>query len=392
MNRIIFTEEWGHANLLYPFTLTRHVADLRVGILTLREKWELMLGLPSVDLRKHNYLDTDASVSRQDLMAGQSLVLHAHVLPSLPLLHAIRLLEPGMQLVHPEFGPIAHLVDENMPVWSTVSNHPILSFTETVSSLVYPWDMVQNNDSQIRFDYACLTKGRSSAPISPTNQVLGASEVFVEAGVSMECCIINATTGPVYIGRGATVMEGSMIRGPFALGAESVVKMGATIYGATSVGPSCVVGGEIKNTIFQAFSNKAHGGYLGDAVIGAWCNLGAGATCSNVKNNAGDIHVYHQGKGEGVVAGQKCGLMMGDYSRAAIQTAFNTGTVVGVSANVFGVGLTPAYIPHFAWGSQAEKRYDFEKSLRDIEAWMQWKNKQMSDHQKIILKYIYENF
>jgi UDP-N-acetylglucosamine diphosphorylase / glucose-1-phosphate thymidylyltransferase / UDP-N-acetylgalactosamine diphosphorylase / glucosamine-1-phosphate N-acetyltransferase / galactosamine-1-phosphate N-acetyltransferase len=391
MNRIIFTEEWGHTNLLYPFTLTRRVADLRVGILTLREKWERLLGWPSFDQQKNDYLDTHACVSLPDFFEGQSLVLHAHVLPNQPLIDAIRSLEPGMQLVHPEFGPIAHLMDQNTPI-SPASQQAICLFTETVASLMYPWDMVQYNDSQIRFDYACLTQGRSSATISQTNRILGEAAVFLEAGVSMECCIINATTGPVYIGKDATVMEGSMIRGPFALGAGSVVKMGATIYGATSVGPSCIVGGEIKNTIFQAFSNKAHGGYLGDAVIGAWCNLGAGATCSNVKNNAGDIYVYHQGKGEGVVAGRKCGLMMGDYARAAIQTAFNTGTVVGVCANVFGAGLTPAYIPHFAWGSLGSQRYDFEKSLRDIDVWMQWKNRQMNDQEKIILKYIYENF
>ena len=200
--------------------------------------------------------------------------------------------------------------------------------------------------------------------------------------------MINASMGPVYIGKGAEIMEGSVIRGPFAMGEGACLKLGTKVYGATTLGPRCVVGGEIKNSILFGYSNKAHDGYLGDSVIGEWCNLGAGTTNSNLKNNASEVKIWTP-KGE-LNAGLKCGVLMGDFSRTAINTSINTGTVIGVGCNVFGTGLTPKYIPNFSWGSEGVKRYEFEKGLLDIEGWKKLKRQILSDDEKSILKYIYE--
>ena len=185
-------------------------------------------------------------------------------------------------------------------------------------------------------------------------------------------------------------MEGCKIRGPFALGEKSVLKMGSKVYGATSVGPYCIVGGEIKNSVLFGFSNKAHDGYLGDSVIGEWCNLGAGTSNSNLKNNAGKIRIWTP-KGE-INAGFKCGVLMGDYSRSSINTSFNTGTVVGACCNVFGGNLTPAYLPSFSWGNDGFERYEFDKALRDIENWKKLKGQEITENEKTILKYIFENY
>jgi UDP-N-acetylglucosamine diphosphorylase/glucosamine-1-phosphate N-acetyltransferase len=185
-------------------------------------------------------------------------------------------------------------------------------------------------------------------------------------------------------------MEGCMIRGPFAIGQDSVLKMGSKVYGAVSIGPGCAVAGEIKNSVIFGFSNKAHDGYLGDSVIGEWCNLGAGSSNSNLKNNASEIRIWTP-KGE-MVAGTKCGVLMGDYSRSAINTAFNTGTVIGASCNIVGAGLTPKYLPSFSWGNDGIDRYEFNKAISDIENWKKLKGKTLSVNEKTILKYIFEHY
>ncbi|MEO5561855.1 MAG: hypothetical protein ABIR18_00445 [Chitinophagaceae bacterium] len=214
--------------------------------------------------------------------------------------------------------------------------------------------------------------------------------IFIEKGAKVEHSILNASAGPIYIGRNAEVMEGCMIRGPFAMGDNSVLKMGTKIYGPTALGPYCVFGGEVKNSVVFGYSNKAHDGYLGDSVIGEWCNMGAGTSNSNMKNNASEVRVWTP-KGQ-IVAGMKCGVMMGDYSRTAINTSINTGTVVGVCCNVFGTGLSPKYIPSFSWGSEGVNRYDYEKALQDIAAWKKLKTQDVSDNEKSILKYIFNNY
>ena len=213
---------------------------------------------------------------------------------------------------------------------------------------------------------------------------------MIEKGAEVKHCYLNASDGPIYIGKDAVVMDGSMLYGPVAICEKAVVKMGSKIYGATTIGPDCIVGGEIKNSVFFGNSNKAHDGYIGDSVIGEWCNMGAGTSNSNIKNNASSIMLWTPNGPVNV--GLKCGVLMGDYSRTAINTSINTGTVIGVCCNVFGNGLTPKYIPSFSWGSDGIERYQYEKALEDIQNWKQLKQQSLSENEMIILKHIFKHY
>ncbi len=254
----------------------------------------------------------------------------------------------------------------------------------------YPWHIFQYNAEALIEDFALLTAGRISWPIPPSVRTSSPENIFIEEGARLQHCLLNASTGPIYIGRHAEIMEGAMIRGPFAACEGSTVKMGAKIFGATTLGPYTVAGGEIKNTVFLGYSNKGHDGYLGDAVIGEWCNLGAGCSASNLKNNAGEVKVYHPASIGYLNAGMKCGLLMGDYSRAAINTSFDTGTVVGIGCNVFGEGLTPKYIPDFSWGQDGLTRYEWDKAVRDIGNWKKLKNHVLTEEEILTLKHIFD--
>lgn len=251
-----------------------------------------------------------------------------------------------------------------------------------------PWQIFLFNDEAIRLDFELICKGRHSQKISSTNSIISPDQVFVEEGAVVEHCIINASNGPVYIGRGTLIMEGTLIRGPVAICEGSVVKMGSRIYGGTTIGPNCIAGGEIKNSVMFGNSNKAHDGYLGDSVIGEWCNLGAGTSNSNVKNSAGDVKIWDAEQQAYVIVGKKCGLIMGDYSRCSINTTFNTGTVVGISCNIFGSGFPPKYVPDFTWGAE---EYDLEKALRDIDNWKQLKGSEITENENELLRNIYLN-
>lgn len=327
---------------LWPLTATRNAADIRVGILTIKEKWELILSKAGYNNEK---------------------VINEHRANLLPT---------------PEWIDLhGHLDDDNIPVvWTT----------DDLKILHHPSDIFKFNDWALRKDFKMITAGRKSQPISPTNQIIAPENIFIEEGASVECSIINASTGPVYIGKNATVMEGCIIRGPFALCEGAVLKMGAKIYGATTIGPYCSAGGEIKNSVLFGYSNKAHDGYLGDSVIGEWCNLGAGTTNSNVKNTAGEVTMWNEAAKDFVGVGIKAGLIMGDYSRAAINTAFNTGTVVGVCCNIFAAGFPPKLVPHFTWGNQ---KYEFDKALKDIDNWKKLKGKSITAEEKNILQQLY---
>ncbi|HEV3324103.1 MAG TPA: putative sugar nucleotidyl transferase [Puia sp.] len=303
-------EEAFSAEDLLPFTATRSAPDMRMGILTFREKW-----------------------------------------------------------AHP------------------AARERILSMARLIR---YPWHIFHYNGEALRDDFSLLTAGRISQPIPSSVQTITPENIFIEEGASLRHCLLNASTGPIYIGRGAEVMEGALIRGPFACCEGATVKMGTKIYGATTLGPCCTAGGEIKNAVFFGYSNKGHDGYLGDAVIGEWCNLGAGTSASNLKNNAGDIKVYHPASGAYLNAGAKCGLLMGDYSRTAINTSFHTGTVVGVCCNIFGEGLPPKYIPDFSWGQDGQVRYDWDKVLRDTGNWKKLKNRVLSAEEMLTLKHIFD--
>jgi UDP-N-acetylglucosamine diphosphorylase/glucosamine-1-phosphate N-acetyltransferase len=242
----------------------------------------------------------------------------------------------------------------------------------------------------IEFDFALTTKGRVSNNTNATMQVYDDAKIFIETGADISYSILNASTGPIYIGKNSTIMEGCTIRGPFSLGEGAVLKMGAKIYGATTIGPYSMGGGEIKNSIITGFSNKAHDGYLGDSVIGEWCNMGAGTSNSNLKNTGGTVNLYNYASDDYLPAGNKCGVIMGDYSRTAINSSINTGSVIGVSSNVFGAGLLPKYIPDFTWGALADNKYQFEKAIKDAANWKKMKNKTVSEQETKVLKHIFD--
>jgi UDP-N-acetylglucosamine diphosphorylase/glucosamine-1-phosphate N-acetyltransferase len=392
MNKIIFTEEFCQPENLHPFTLTRQIQDIRVGILTIREKWEWMLGLPSFDKKEDDYKDLDRSVNIDEAVGdGVCFMIHGNVLPDAKLVKATRRLKDGEFITAGgKSGIIFRFTKKQIEEKYKIKVTRAVVVKTDIQTIRYPWDIFQMNDRAIREDFELLTKKRKSQPVSKTNRVIKSSQVFLEKGVRMEHCIINASTGPVYIGKNAEVMEGCIIRGPFAMGEGACLKMGAKVYGATTLGPRCVAGGEIKNSVMFGYSNKAHDGYLGDSVIGEWCNLGAGTTNSNLKNNASDVRIWTP-NGE-MNAGNKCGVMIGDYSRTAVNTSINTGTVIGVCCNVFGSGLTPKYIPSFSWGSEGVKRYEFDKIFPDIEGWKKLKGETMNENEKSILKNVFEKF
>jgi UDP-N-acetylglucosamine diphosphorylase/glucosamine-1-phosphate N-acetyltransferase len=392
MQRIVFTEEFCQPESLYPFTLTRQIQDIRVGILTIREKWERWLGLQSFDKWEDDYKDLDRSI-RIDKKIGDDvfLMVHGNVLPTAKMVKAISKLKDGEFIsVNGNAGIVFRFTKKEIVEPYKIKVKKAVTIKDKIKALQFPWEIFQWNDAAIRDDFELITAKRKSQPVSKTNVAIKPSQIFIEKGAVVEYSVLNASTGPIYIGKNAEVMEGSMIRGPFALGEGSVLKMGSKVYGATSIGPYCAAAGEIKNSVIFGNSNKAHDGYLGDSVIGEWCNLGAGTSNSNLKNNASEVKIWTP-KGE-VVAGNKCGVLMGDYSRAAINTSFNTGTVVGACCNVVGSGLTPKYLPSFSWGNDGIDRYDFDKAISDIQNWKKLKGKKLSANEKTILKYIFEHY
>ena len=330
---------------LYPFTLTRSAADIRVGIVTIREKWELLLGKKIYTL----------SELTENEIAQRAVIVPANIIPTKKW---IQHLEAGEPFEASEF--------------------PVMKMT-------YPFHLFQNNDKAIREDYELLTREKRSGEISSTNHITG-TEIFIEEGATVIHSTLNASNGPIYIGKHAEVMEGCMIRGPFAMCEGSVLKMGTKVYAATTIGPYCIGAGEIKNSILFGYSNKAHDGYLGDSVIGEWCNLGAGTSNSNIKNTAGEVKIVNGFTRELIPAGSKCGLLMGDYSRCAINTSFNTGSVVGAACNVFYNGIPPTFINSFSWGKE---NYELTKALQHIDNWKKLKGQSLAAKEKNILTGIY---
>lgn len=340
----IFLDERKCRESLFPFTHTRHVADIRVGILTIREKWERLTGAKII---------TDAGE-----LIGDELHINAEIIPT----------------------------TDNVDSILRAANDKITMLDNgDVKSLHHPWNIFQCNNWAIRHDFDMITDGRKSQQISATNTCIHPENIFLEEGAVVECSMLNASDGPIYIGKDAEIMEGNMIRGPFSIGEKSTLKMGSKVYGGTTIGPGCIAAGEIKNAVLFEYSNKAHDGYLGDSVIGAWCNLGAGTSNSNLKNTAGDVIYFLDKNMKGISAGNKAGLLMGDYSRSAIHTAFNTGTVVGVCCNIFGT-IPSKFIANFSWGSD---RYIFEKALADIDKWKTMKGQSITEKEITILEQIY---
>ena len=391
MKKIVFTEEFCSPENLFPFTLTRQIQDIRVGILTIREKWEQLLQMRSYDKQEGDYKDLDRSMVIEEEIGGDTVfLLHGNMLPNRALAEKILKLKPGQCLSVPERENIGYCFSRKQVLdTNRLKVEKAIHYTGDLKEIRFPWDIFHLNSWAIREDFALVTKKRKSAALSTTNRVLGKGKIFVEKGATVAHCYLNTTDGPIYIGKNAHVMEGSMLRGPLSIGEGAVVKMGAKIYGGT-IGPYCIVGGEIKNSVFFGFSNKAHDGYIGDSVIGEWCNMGAGTTNSNVKNTASEVNVYTPGGLQPV--GLKCGVLMGDYTRTAINTSINTGTVIGACAHVFGNGLTPKYIPSFSWGSEGIRRYRFDKALEDIRNWKRLKNHLLTDNETSVLKHIFDHY
>ena len=366
---------------LWPLTQTKAVAALRMGMLTMAERWEQLTGM-QVFIHTEKYLQNLYGYAGAD----EHIWIDASVIPDKALVDLVQSLDKN-DCWADEYGLIVgktHLSFEDFDAAQSLQYFENIHDHAMVDRIQFPWDLIQWNDRILRFDFDVLTRGKTSAAISSTNRCIHAEHIFIESGAIVEHALLNASTGPIYIGKNAVVMEGSAIRGPFALGDHSVLKMNSRIYGATTLGPYCMGGGEIKNSIMMGYSNKAHDGYMGDAVIGEWCNWGAGTSNSNLKNTVGIVQVWSEAEKQYLPAGYKCGVIMGDYSRTAINSSINTGSVIGVSCNVFGEGLLPNIIPDFSWGCKGVK-YKTDKALVDIDNWKKLKNQSLSEIEKQIL-------
>jgi UDP-N-acetylglucosamine diphosphorylase / glucose-1-phosphate thymidylyltransferase / UDP-N-acetylgalactosamine diphosphorylase / glucosamine-1-phosphate N-acetyltransferase / galactosamine-1-phosphate N-acetyltransferase len=372
---------------LYPLTLNRAVGDIRVGIFTIKERWERITNSPV-------FILTDPVL--QDLYeivpSGDTMFVDAMVQPGKDLLSRIYSLEKGECLVEDEVLVAGRQVISEVPLVEGIAE-----LFENIKKgggqkwLHHPWDIFKYNKECLLSDFAMLKGSNVGVNIYKSSTLINPSNIYIEEGAKVECAILNASIGPIYIGKNASVMEGSLIRGPFALCEGAIVKMGTKVYGATTVGPFSVIGGEVKNSVFFGYSNKGHDGYLGDSVIGEWCNMGAGTSNSNLKNTAGDVKAWSYRDQNFVSAGTKCGVIMGDFSRTSINTSINTGTVVGLCCNIFGTGLTPKYIPDFSWGLDNPQKYEFENALKDILNWKKMKNKILTEPEKKVLKHIFDN-
>jgi len=384
MNIILFDDS--NRQGLYPLTQTCAVAGLRLGIVTIKERWEA--------ITKRNVFVHTAQYLQQlytPLPTGKSLWVNAAVLADKTLFAAILAMEENIAFAD-EYGFVAGILDVNWSAFNAAN--ALASFKQVqhmrdLRRLQYPWQIFQWNEQFIKEDFGLLTQHRKSQPLPPTNQYINGKDIFIEEGAEVNFSILNASQGPIYVGKNAVIMEGSLIRGPFAICDGATAKMGTKIYAATTVGPHCLVGGEIKNAVLQGYSNKGHDGYLGDSVIGRWCNLGAGTSNSNVKNTGGNVTMWSYPKQTYVPVGQKAGVIMGDYTRTAINTSLNTGTVTGVCSNIFGHGLQPKHIRSFSWGGHDAEKYKLEKALADIANWKKMKHETLTDAEKEVLTHIF---
>lgn len=385
-NYILF-DDIRRENLL-PLTFTRPVAEIRIGILTITEKWKHYMGGNCSFLTKE-YLSEKYPMNTT---STEFLLINGGVCPDKNLVDAILKLKAGDALISENcvIAGVLRSVPKNNPCISDFYNTTI--YNNSILQVSNPWDIFRFNGEAIERDFELLTKNRKSEPISSTNTVLNPSRVFIEKGAKVECSILNAETGPIYIAQDSEIMEGSIVRGPFALCEHSALKMGAKIYGPTTVGPHSKVGGEVNNSVIFGYSNKAHDGFLGNSVIGEWCNLGADSNNSNLKNNYAEVKIWnYQKKGFAKTGLQFCGLIMGDHSKCGINTMFNTGTVVGVSANIFGSGFPRNFVPCFAWGGASGFTvYQPAKAFETAEIVMSRRDIKLSDIDKKILLEVFE--
>ena len=361
---------------LFPLTLTRPAGDLRCGIQTLAEKWCAILKPTAWGFETRDFLSEKFPATE-----NADLRINGRLLPGESLIQGILALQPGQTLVD---GDI--ILAEKLG-----NNKEKVVFEDTFQMLKRPYDIFMLAGYEIQRDMAILTAGRSSQKPHASVQIIGEHPVFMEEGSKAHACVINASNGPVYIGQNAEIMEGCLLRGPFAMGTGSVLKMGTKVYGPTALGPYCVVGGEVNNICMQGYSNKGHDGFLGNAVLGEWCNIGADSNCSNLKNNYEDVKVWNYSTNRFDRSGQQfCGLIMGDHSKCGINTMFNTGTVVGVSANIFGAGFPRQFVPDFAWGGASGFiTYKLEAACKTAGLVMPRRKKEFDETEKGIMESVF---
>lgn len=383
MNYILF--DGNVRNQLLPFTFTRPVAEIRVGILTIREKWEHLLGFTTTTVTE-DYL----SEKYPFLELEQNVLINASFLPSENLANIIKDLKEN-QAVFFDDEPIAFFTTEEQEVDFDTFN--IIQYEhDDILRIEYSWDIFSKNGEAIKRDFEMLTKGRDSQPIPHGVWTKNPENIFIEEGAKIEFCTLNASEGPIYIGKDAEIMEGALVRGPFAICEHSTLKMGAKIYSNTTIGPHSKVGGEVNNAVIFGYSNKGHDGFLGNSVLGEWCNLGADTNNSNLKNNYAEVRLWdYETEGFARTGLQFCGLMMGDHSKCGINTMFNTGTVVGVSANIFGSGFPRNFIPSFSWGgSGGFTTYKTDKAFEVAKVVMSRRNIEFSEVDAKILEHVFE--
>ena len=387
MNYILFDDQ--SRNNLLPLTFMRPVAEIRIGILTIREKWEHYLKTKTSTLTE-SYLSAKFPIVKEKT----NILINGSVLPTPQLVKEINNLKPNQTLVTADTIIALNINEEDLDDTGDMDITGIDEI-ETVTEFLKineSWDIFRLNGEAIKDDFKMLTKGRKSQPISDTNRVGSSENVFIEKGAKVEFAILNASTGPIYIGKDAEVMEGSVIRGPFALCEHSTIKMAAKIYGPTTIGPWSKVGGEVNNSVIFGYSNKAHDGFLGNSVIAEWCNLGADTNNSNLKKSYDNVKLWSYPQSTFVDTGlQFCGLIMGDHSKTGINTMFNTGTVVGVNSNVFGSGFQRNFIPSFSWGGTAGFHiYDIKKAMKVATAVFARRNIDFNEMEQDIMANVFD--
>ena len=387
MQNIILFDS-AHTKDLWPLTATRPVGELRIGILTIREKWAKRLDA-QVSYKTADYLEKKYPLHIEE----DNLVIDASVMPNEELIYLIGCLNTNQYITHQNRFVAAKLNKRQVEAFiqdgsKNTNNALELINCRRVQNL---WEIFSYNELELKDDFELLTKDKTSIELHSSNTHFG-SQLFIEEGAKIRASILNSETGPIYISKNAEIMEGSMIRGPFFLGENAQVKMGAKIYGATTIGPGCRVGGEINNSVFYANSNKAHDGFIGNAVIGEWCNIGADSNNSNLKNNYEIVKIWNYPTQRFVSTGNLfCGLMMGDHAKCGINTMFNTGTVVGVGANVFGDGFPRQYIADFSWGGNSGfTTFKLDKFFETAKTVMSRRNQELSEIDRDIIKHIFE--
>lgn len=383
-----------------PLTYTRPVYELRLGVDTLREKWERHFGASVRGLPRHSLLRPEGSSNLQE----DALFINGRYIADPYFVRQLKDLQFNQGLFHPPdeliaFRASAHLLREFGAGFLDLSRLPIhVSLFEVpdharLRKIAHLTDLFRMNGEQIRQDFAHIASSKASQAIDDRHTVVYAPEnVFVEEGAKIRAAVLNAEDGPIYVGRNAQIMEGALIHGAHAICEGATVQMGARLRGDSTIGPYCKVGGEVSNSVLQGFSNKSHDGFLGNSVIGEWCNLGAGSTCSNLKNNYSKVRLYSHLSEKYEDTGQLfCGLIMGDFSRAGIQTMFNTGTVVGVCCNLFGSELPPKFVPSFSWGQGDRfETYRLEAAIETIERMMQRRSRDFSPEERTLLLHVFE--